>query len=235
VVVDDGDGAGVERDGAFAVVALGVTLPDDDAVGDGHGLTDREPCPVKLEVAPSQRERFGPSQAGGGDEEPQGVVTVAAGAAVVEEGDELVAGPAVVAGVAGSGASGLGWVGKVGDVAGQVAAGEVTAGDNPERLRSEGAFARLTGTAPIPASSGQTNRFRPSRSGDRQANAALHLIAVNRLLCDPRSRAYVTKRTGGTKANLDILRRLKRYTARELYPLIVEALTDAEPDLVPAA
>jgi transposase len=103
----------------------------------------------------------------------------------------------------------------------------VTAGDNPERLRSEGAFARLTGTAPIPASSGQTDRFRLSRGGDRQANAALHLIAVNRLLCDPRSKAYVKKRTGGTKANLDILRRLKRYTARELYPLIVEALNDA--------
>jgi transposase len=111
----------------------------------------------------------------------------------------------------------------------------VTAGDNADRLRSEGAFARLTGTAPIPASSGQTDRFRLSRGGDRQANAALHLIAVNRLLCDPRSKAYVKKRTGGTKANLDILRRLKRYTARELYPLIVEALTEAEPDLVPAA
>jgi transposase len=103
----------------------------------------------------------------------------------------------------------------------------VTAGDNPERLHSEGAFARLTGTAPIPASSGQTDRFRLSRGGDRQANAALHLIAVNRLLCDPRSKAYVKKRTGGTKANLDILRRLKRYTARELYPLIVEAINDA--------
>jgi transposase len=111
----------------------------------------------------------------------------------------------------------------------------VTAGDNPQRLRSEGAFARLTGTAPIPASSGQTNRFRLSRSGDRQANAALHLIAVNRLVCDPRSKAYVTKRTGGTKANLDVLRRLKRYAAREIYPLLVEALTEAEPDLVRAA
>jgi transposase len=111
----------------------------------------------------------------------------------------------------------------------------VTAGDNPDRLRSEGAFARLTGTAPIPASSGQTNRFRLSRGGDRQANSALHLIAVNRLVSDPRSRAYVKKRTGGTKADLDTLRRLKRYTARELYPLLVEALTAAEPDLVHAA
>lgn len=112
----------------------------------------------------------------------------------------------------------------------------VTAGDNPERLRSESAFARLTGTAPIPASSGQTNRFRLSRSGDRQANAALHLIAVNRLLCDPRSKAYVKKSgSGGTKANLDVLRRLKRYTAREIYPLLLEALAAAEPDLARAA
>jgi transposase len=72
-------------------------------------------------------------------------------------------------------------------------------------------------------------------SGDRQANAALHLIAVNRLLCDPRSKAYVEKRTGGTKANLDVLRRLKRYTAREIYPLLLEALTEAEPDLARTA
>lgn len=111
----------------------------------------------------------------------------------------------------------------------------VTAGDNPERLRSEGAFARLTGTAPIPASSGQTNRFRLSRGGDRQANAALHLIAVNRLVSDPRSKAYVKKRTGGTKADLDTLRRLKRYTAREVYPLLVEALHTTEPGLIQAA
>jgi transposase len=111
----------------------------------------------------------------------------------------------------------------------------VTAGDDPDRLHSEAAFARLTGTAPIPASCGQTDRFRLSRGGDRQANAALHLIAVNRLLCDPRSKAYVQKRTGGTKANLDTIRRLKRYTAREVYPLLLQALHAAEPDLTHAA
>jgi hypothetical protein len=68
--------------------------------GDGDGLADRDPCPVEVDVVPPQRERFGSSQAGGGDEEPQRVEPVAAGAAVVEEGDELLAGPAVVAGVA---------------------------------------------------------------------------------------------------------------------------------------
>jgi hypothetical protein len=61
VFVQDGDGAGVDRDGAFAVVALRVALPDDDAACDGDGLADRESCPVELEVAPSQRERFGTS------------------------------------------------------------------------------------------------------------------------------------------------------------------------------
>ena len=81
----------------------------------------------------------------------------------------------------------------------------------------------------------KTNRFRLSRGGDRHANAALHLIAVNRLLCDPRSKAYVKKRTGGTKADLDTLRRLKRYTAREIYPLLLEALHTAEPELLEAA
>jgi hypothetical protein len=100
VIVEDGDGAGIEGDGAFAVVALGVALPDDDAVGDGDGLADREPCTVEVDVVPPQRERLGSTQAGGGDEEPQRVEPVVAVAAVVEEGDELLAGPAVVAGVA---------------------------------------------------------------------------------------------------------------------------------------
>jgi transposase len=57
---------------------------------------------------------------------------------------------------------------------------------------------------------------------------------VNRLVSDPRSKAYVKKRTGGTKADLETLRRLKRYTARAVYPLLLEALTAAEPDLVHA-
>ena len=63
----------------------------------------------------------------------------------------------------------------------------VTAGDNPHRLRSEAAFAMLCGVAPLPASSGRTNRHRLNRGGDRQANAALHRIVVCRLRWDPRS------------------------------------------------
>jgi hypothetical protein len=91
VVVEDGDGAGVERDGAFAVVALGVALPDDDAVGDGDGLADGEPCPVEVDVV--QR-----SASASARRRPVVAMRNHSGwsrslvAAVVEEGDELARG-----------------------------------------------------------------------------------------------------------------------------------------------
>ena len=66
----------------------------------------------------------------------------------------------------------------------------ITAGDNPDRLRSSASFAALCGTAPIPVSSGRTDRYRLSRGGDRAANAALHHIATSRMSCDPVTRAY---------------------------------------------
>ena len=72
------------------------------------------------------------------------------------------------------------------EVAGQLL---VTAGDNPERLRSEASFAHLAGVAPIPASSGRTTRHRLNRGGDRAANKALHTIALVRLKYDERTRA----------------------------------------------
>lgn len=85
----------------------------------------------------------------------------------------------------------------------------VCAGDNPERLQSESSFAALTGTSPLEASSRPRKRHRLNRGGDRQANSALHMVAINRLANghEP-TRAYVQKRTGGTKADLDTLRRL---------------------------
>lgn len=66
----------------------------------------------------------------------------------------------------------------------------IPAGDNPDRLRSEASFAALCGTAPIPVSSGRTDRHRLSRGGDRQANAALHHIVKVRLSYDPATQAY---------------------------------------------
>jgi transposase len=100
------------------------------------------------------------------------------------------------------------------DTAGQLL---VTAGDNPQRLRSEAAFAHLCGTAPIPASSGRTDRHRLNRGGDRHANNALWRIALVRMHCHPATRAYVERRTKQGLSKLDILRCLKRYIAREVY------------------
>jgi transposase len=103
------------------------------------------------------------------------------------------------------------------DVAGQLLA---TAGDNPERLRHEAAFAHLCGAAPIPASSGKTTRHRLNRGGDRAANAALYRIVLCRLRWDPATRDYVQRRTAQGKTKAEIIRCLKRYVAREIYAAI---------------
>ena len=104
------------------------------------------------------------------------------------------------------------------DVAGQLL---VTAGDNPERLRSEAAFAMLTGAAPLPASSGRTDRHRLNRGGDRQANAALYRVVCCRLRWDPRTRAYAERRTTQGLSKKEIIRCLKRYIAREIYTALL--------------
>ncbi|MGH9170870.1 MAG: transposase [Acidimicrobiales bacterium] len=76
----------------------------------------------------------------------------------------------------------------------------VAAGDHPERLRSEAAFARLCGVAPLPASSGKTTRHRLNPGGDRQANRALWQIVLVRMSHDPATRAYVERRTNEGKS-----------------------------------
>jgi len=100
------------------------------------------------------------------------------------------------------------------DVAGQLLA---TTGDNPDRLRSEAAFAHLCGVAPIPASSGRKDRHRLNRGGDRAANRALHTIVLCRMSWDQRTRAYVERRTRQGLSKKDIIRCLKRYVVREVY------------------
>lgn len=97
----------------------------------------------------------------------------------------------------------------------------ITAGSNPERLRSEASFAALCGTSPIPASSGKTNRYRLNRGGDRQANWALHQIALVRLSSDPRTRDYAARLRAKGKTKKEILRCLKRAIAREAFHLLV--------------
>jgi transposase len=90
-------------------------------------------------------------------------------------------------------------------------------GDNPDRLRSESAFARLCGVAPIPASSGKTNRHRLHRGGDRSGNRALHIAVIVRLRYDQRSRGYAARRTTQGKSMPEIIRCQKRYLAREVF------------------
>jgi len=88
------------------------------------------------------------------------------------------------------------------------------------RIRSEAAFARLAGVAPIPASSGQTIRYRLDRSGDRQLNRALHQILVTRRRIDPPTIAYTERRISEGKTRREANRCLKRYLARSLYRLL---------------
>jgi len=99
----------------------------------------------------------------------------------------------------------------------------VAAGDNPERLRSEAAWAHMCGVAPIEASSGKVTRYRLNRGGDRHANSALWRIVMVRMVSDPRTRDYVERRTKEGRSKREIIRILKRYVAREVYPYLPRA------------
>lgn len=93
----------------------------------------------------------------------------------------------------------------------------LTAGENLDRFTTEAQYAKLTGVAPLPASSGKTQRMRLNRGGDRQANRALHLIAVGRMKSHPPTRAYITRREHEQLTTKDIIRCLKRAIAREVF------------------
>ncbi len=88
------------------------------------------------------------------------------------------------------------------------------------RIDSKAAFARLAGAAPIPASSGQTIRYRLDRSGDRKLNRALHMILVTRKRTHPATIAYIERRLAKGKTRREANRCLKRYLARNLYRLL---------------
>jgi transposase len=100
----------------------------------------------------------------------------------------------------------------------------VTAGDNPARLSSDASFAALCGASPLPASSGRTNRHRLNRGGDRAANCALFRVVLVRMRYHQPTRDYVVRRTAEGLSKREIMRCLKRYVARELLPLIRDAL-----------
>lgn len=90
----------------------------------------------------------------------------------------------------------------------------------PGRLRSEAAFARLAGVAPIPASSGKVVRHRLDRGGDRRLNRALHTIVLSRRRLDPETKAYIARRVSEGKSEREAVRCLKRYLARSLFRLL---------------
>lgn len=103
----------------------------------------------------------------------------------------------------------------------------VTAGDNPERMRSEASFAALCGVSPVQASSGRIVRHRLNRGGNRQANNALWRIATTRMRWHQPTIHYVEKRRTEGKTRREIIRCLKRHIAREIYHL----LTNPHPTL----
>ena len=95
-------------------------------------------------------------------------------------------------------------------------------GDNPDRIRSEAAFAKLCGACPIPASSGMTTgRHRLNRGGHRQANAALYRAVIVRMRFHQPTRDYVARRTANGRTKREIIRCLKRFLAREIYQRVM--------------
>lgn len=96
----------------------------------------------------------------------------------------------------------------------------LTVWSHPGRIHSEAAFAAIAGTSPLPASSGKTTRHRLNRGGDRRLNRALHTILLTRMRTDPRTRAYVERRTAQGRTLKEIRRSLKRYLARQLYRIL---------------
>jgi transposase len=105
----------------------------------------------------------------------------------------------------------------------------ITAGQNIDRLHNEAAFAALCGASPIPVASGKRGRYRLNPGGDRQANRALHLIAVCRLRHCAQTRAYAQRRTSEGKTKKEIIRCLKRYIARQAYATLRDDLRSLSP------
>jgi hypothetical protein len=87
-------------------------------------------------------------------------------------------------------------------------------------MKHEASYAALCGSSPVKASSGRTKRHRLNRGGDRNANSALWTIVIGRMANHPPTRAYVERRTAEGMSKLEIIRCLKRYVAREVFPLV---------------
>jgi transposase len=101
-----------------------------------------------------------------------------------------------------------------------------------KRFPTDGHFARHAGTAPIPASSGNTQRHRLHRGGDRQLNRAIHIIALSRAKTDPETRAYLARKHAEGKTKLEAIRCLKRHLARRIWRLLYTTPSPADPVLI---
>ena len=100
----------------------------------------------------------------------------------------------------------------------------IVVGDNPERIKSEAALAKLAGISPIPASSGMTSgRHRINHGGHRQLNAAIYRTVIVRMRFHQPTIEYVTRRTAEGLSKRDIIRCLKRYVIREVFHLVCPA------------
>jgi len=88
------------------------------------------------------------------------------------------------------------------------------------RFATDAKLARAAGLAPIPVSSGKTNRHRLDRGGNRQINAAIHRIAVTRARCHPETRDYIARKRSEGKTHRDAIRCLKRHLARRIWHLL---------------
>ena len=105
---------------------------------------------------------------------------------------------------------------------------------HPGRIRSEAALAKISGTCPIPASSGNTTRHRLNRGGNRQLNRALHTIALTRMRADQTTRQYVDRRIDEGKTRKEIRRSLKRYISRQIYRTLINLEHTTQHDPKPA-
>jgi transposase len=102
-----------------------------------------------------------------------------------------------------------------------------------QRFPTDGHFARHAGTAPVPASSGKTQRHRLHRGGDRQLNRAIHIIALSRAKTDPVTRVYLDHKQAEGKTKLEAIRCLKRHLARRIWHLLYTTQTPApHPDQI---
>src|SRR3954447_3119345 len=110
----------------------------------------------------------------------------------------------------------------------------ILVGDDPERIRSEAAFAKLCGACPVPASSGKTSRHRLNRGGHRQANAALRRVVVVRMRTHQPTLDYVRRRTAEGKSKREIIRCLKRFVAREIFGYLCRVPKPPRPEQISA-